>query len=219
MTAVSSPVRVVVVDDHPVFRMGMVALLSTLDGISCVGEADGAATGAAVIAEHRPDVVLMDLRLGDGSGVVATRAAVQADPQLGVLVVTMLDDDDSVFAALRAGARGYVLKTASPTEIERAVHAVADGEVLLGRGVAARAVRLLSPAAHRAPAAFPQLTERELEILDLVAAGLDNTAVARRLALSTKTVRNHLSRVLTKIRAPDRGQAIIRAREAGLGGP
>ncbi|MFF5232885.1 response regulator [Dactylosporangium sp. NPDC000521] len=219
MTAADRPVRVVVVDDHPVFRMGMVALLSTLDGISCVGEADGVATALAVIAERSPDVVLMDLHLGDGSGVAATRAAVQAHPWLGVLVVTMLDDDDSVFAALRAGARGYLLKTASPDEVERAVHAVAGGDVLLGRGVAARAVELLRPAAQRTPVAFPQLTEREREVLDLVAAGLDNTAVARRLALSTKTVRNHLSRVLTKIRADDRGQAIVRAREAGLGGP
>ena len=208
---------VLVVDDHQVFRMGMVALLSSLEGIRVVGEAadvDSAVSGAATL---RPDVVVMDLHLGDESGVEATRRIVADHPGIGVLAVTMMDDDDSVFAAMRAGARGYLLKGAGPDDIERAVRAVARGEVLLAPEVATRAIGFMTalPAAH--DVAFPQLTIREREILDLVARGLDNTSISRRLVLSPKTVRNHLSNVFTKIQVVDRAQAIVRAREAGLG--
>jgi DNA-binding NarL/FixJ family response regulator len=210
--------RVVVVDDHPVFRMGMAALLVSLEGIEVVAEAADAAAAVTAAVEHRPDVVIMDLHLGDSSGVDATREIVQRRPDIGVLVVTMLDDDDSVFASMRAGARGYLLKGAAPAEVERAVRAVANGEVLLGPSVAARAVSYLAGARATGPRPFPDLTEREREVLDLVAHGFDNGTIARRLALSPKTVRNHLSNVLTKLQVADRAQAIVRAREAGLGG-
>jgi DNA-binding NarL/FixJ family response regulator len=211
--------RIVVVDDHPVFRMGMVALLASLAGFEVVGEAESAGEAVSVVdgLGGRVDVVIMDLHLGESSGVDATRELTRRHPAVGVLVVTMLDDDDSVFASMRAGARGYLLKGADPGEIERAVRSVANGEVLLGPKVAARAVAYLSGARGAAPSPFPELTEREAEVLDLVARGLDNAAIARRLSLSPKTVRNHLSNILTKLQVVDRSQAIVRAREAGLG--
>ena len=212
-----SATRIVVVDDHPVFRMGMVALLSSIDGFEIAGEAESADEAVAVCAAAQPDVVLMDLQLGEQSGVEATRRIVEHHPQLGVLVVTMMDDDDSVFAAMRAGARGYLLKGAAPADIQRAVEAVRRGEVLLGPEVANRALGYLTGARRDGPTPFPDLTEREREVLDLVAAGLDNASIARRLAVSPKTVRNHLSNVFTKLQVADRAQAIVRAREAGLG--
>jgi DNA-binding NarL/FixJ family response regulator len=210
--------RVMVVDDHPVFRMGMAALLSSLDAIAVVAEAASAPEAVAAADEHPLDVVVMDLHLGETSGVDATREIVQLHPGVGVLVVTMMDDDDSVFAAMRAGARGYLLKGAAPGEVERAVRAVANGEVLLGPDVAARAMAYLAGARTAGPVPFPDLTDREREVLDLVARGLDNASIARRLALSPKTVRNHLSNILTKLAVADRAQAIVRARDAGLGG-
>lgn len=210
--------RLVVVDDHPVFRMGLSALLASLDGLTVVAEADSIATAVAAVAAHAPDVVIMDLHLGDESGVEATREVVARQPGVGVLVVTMVEEEDTVFAAMRAGARGYLLKGAGPVEIERAVRAVAAGEVLLAPAVAARTLPLLMGGARRAaPSAFPNLTEREHEVLELVAQGLDNVRIARRLGLSDKTVRNHLSNVLTKLGVADRGAAIAKARDAGLG--
>ena len=213
----SDALRILVVDDHPVFRMGMVALLGSL-GFEVVAEAASADEAVAAADAHALDVVLMDLHLDGSSGVDATRAISRRHPELGVLVVTMLDDDDSVFASMRAGARGYLLKGADPTEVERAVRAVANGEILLGPTVAARAVAYLAGTRIGGPAPFPELTDREREVLDQVARGLDNLAVARRLNLSPKTVRNHLSNILTKLQVMDRAQAIVRAREGGLGG-
>ncbi|MER7332197.1 MULTISPECIES: response regulator transcription factor [unclassified Micromonospora] len=210
-------IRVAVVDDHPVFRLGMTALLASTAGLRVVGEAADADEALRVAGALRPDVMVMDLHLGGRSGVEATREIVGRHPGIGVLVVTMLDDDDSVFAALRAGARGYLLKGAAPGEVERAVRAVANGEVLLGPAVAARAVGFLAGARAAGPVPFPELTDREREVLDLVAQGLSNVVIARRLTLSPKTVRNHLSNVLTKLQVADRGQAIQRARQAGLG--
>jgi DNA-binding NarL/FixJ family response regulator len=215
MTAAT--LRLLVVDDHPVFRMGMTALLGSLAGIEVVGEAESADDAVAAAAAHRPDVIIMDLHLGDSSGVDATRRIVADRPEVGVLVVTMLDDDDSVFASMRAGARGYLLKGAAPEEIERAIRAVANGEVLFGPGIAARALTFLAGGRASGPAPFPDLTDREREVLDLVARGLDNQRIATRLAVSDKTVRNHLSNILTKLQVADRSQAIVRAREAGLG--
>jgi DNA-binding NarL/FixJ family response regulator len=214
---VSGALQVLVVDDHPVFRMGMVALLGSL-GFEVVAEAASADEAVAAADAHPVDVVLMDLHLGGSSGVDATREITRRHPGLGVLVVTMLDDDDSVFASMRAGARGYLLKGADPTEVERAVRAVANGEILLGPTVAARAVAFLAGTRVGGATPFPELTEREREVLDQVARGLDNLAVARRLNLSPKTVRNHLSNILTKLQVTDRAQAIVRAREGGLGG-
>ena len=214
-----SDVRVLVVDDHPVFRMGMAALLDSIDGIATIAQAESAAEAVTAAGEHRPDVVIMDLHLGESSGVDATREIVQLHPEIGVLVVTMFDDDDSVFASMRAGARGYLLKGADPDEVERAVRAVANGEILLGPAVAAKALAFVSGATVGGGAVpFPDLTDREREVLDQVARGLDNLSIARRLSLSPKTVRNHLSNVLTKLQVADRAAAIVRAREAGLGG-
>ncbi|MFE1957969.1 response regulator [Streptomyces sp. NPDC059479] len=214
--------RIVVVDDHPVFRMGMAALLGSLPGVSVVGEAETRDEAVAAVTAHRPDVVIMDLHLGDGapSGVGATREILRLRPATAVLVVTMLDDDDSVFASMRAGARGYLLKGATPAEIERGVRAVAHGEVLLGPAVASRAMAYLTGlrAPGALPVVLPELTAREREVLDLVARGLDNLAISRRLVLSPKTVRNHLSNILTKLQAASRAEAIVRARQAGLGG-
>ncbi|WP_454042099.1 response regulator [Cellulosimicrobium sp. Marseille-Q8652] len=215
-------VDVVVVDDHPVFRLGLVALLDSLDGVRVVGHAAGAAEARAVLGLSAPpgtsaDVVLMDVDLGDGSGVEVTRELVRARPGVRVLVVTMHEDADVVVAAVRAGARGYLVKTASPTEIERAVRAVADGAMILGPAVADRAMAYVVGGRSAVRVPFPQLTDREREVLDLVAAGLDNTAISRRLVLSPKTVRNHVTNVLTKLGARDRAAAIVAAREEGLG--
>jgi DNA-binding NarL/FixJ family response regulator len=211
-------VRVVIVDDHPMFRMGVRSLLSSLDGLTVAGEAADLRTALDVVASARPDVVLMDLHLeAGGSGVEATAELVRRDPDVRVLVVTMLDDDDSIFAAMRAGARGYLLKSAGPDELERAVRAVANGDALFSGPIARRALGFLT-GARQSGSPFPELTQRELDVLDLVARGLDNLAVARRLSLSDKTVRNYLSTILMKLRVADRVQAIVRAREAGLGG-
>lgn len=212
-----TPIRVLVVDDHPVFRIGMSALLRTLPDIEVVGEAADGREAIAAAAELSPHVVLMDLDLGDDSGVETTREIVRRDPTVGVLVVTMLGDDDSLFASVRAGARGFLLKGASPEEVERAVRSVANGDFLLGPQLAQRAAVYLSGARTRGVVPFPELTDREREVVDLVARGYDNPTIARRLVLSTKTVRNYVYGVLTKLDVPDRAQLIVRAREAGLG--
>lgn len=210
--------RIVVVDDHPVFRIGMSALLRTLGGVEVVGEAADQEEALRVVAETAPQVVLMDLDLGADSGVETTRELCRRDPTLGVLVVTMFGDDDSLFGALRAGARGFLLKGASPDEVERAVRSVANGDFLLGPQLAQRAALYLSGARTRGVVPLPELTDREREVVDMVARGYDNATIARRLVLSTKTVRNYVYGVLAKLDVPDRGQLIVRAREAGLGG-
>ena len=175
------------------------------------------AAQALAIAPGSVDVVLMDLHLGEDSGIETTRELVRRDPGVRVLVVTMREDDESVVACMRVGARGYLLKGASPEEVERAVRAVANGEVILGPAVAARAVAALTSGRTSARVPFPELTDREREVLDLVARGYDNLTIARRMVLSPKTVRNHVSNVLTKLGVPDRSAAIVRAREGGLG--
>jgi DNA-binding NarL/FixJ family response regulator len=214
------PVSVLVVDDHPVFRMGMSALLASLPGLRVAAEAATAEAAVEAAEAGAPDVVVMDLHLGAGpDGIDAIRRLLDRRPRTAVLVLTMLDDDGSVFAAMRAGARGYLVKGAAPGEIERAVRAVANGEVILGPAVATRAIAHLT-GRHRpgtGPVPLPELTDREREILDLVARGLDNAAISRRLMLSPKTVRNHLSNILGKLRAGTRAEAIVRARRAGLG--
>lgn len=211
-------VRIFVVDDHPVFAYGMAGFLDSISGFHVVGHAGTEDEAVEGVLAAQPDVVLMDLDLGAGSGIEATRRIVRAAPGIGVLIVTMLGDDDSVFAALRAGARGYLLKSAMPDEIERGLRAVASGDVLLTAEIGRRAIDLLSGARTTGPVVFPELTHREREVLDLVARGHDNQAIARRLVLSSKTVRNYLSGILTKLAVPDRGALIVRAREAGMGG-
>ena len=211
-------ISVAVVDDHPLFRRGIVSLLDTLDGVTVAGDAATIDETLTLVDERAPDVVLMDLDLGAESGIDATRLVVQRRPETAVLVLTMLGDDRSLFAAMRAGAKGYLLKVASPLEVERAIHAVADGQVLFGSDVAARAVAYFSGAmTDAAPPRFPELTDREAEVLDLVARGLDNGSIARTLVLTSKTVRNYVYSIITKLGVPDRSALIVLAREAGLG--
>jgi DNA-binding NarL/FixJ family response regulator len=207
--------RVVIADDHPVFRQGLRALLAASD-ITVAGEAaDGAAAVDACVAE-RPDVALLDLHMPELNGVEATRRLAQECPGTGVLVLTMFDDEETVLAAIRAGARGYLLKGAGQEEISRAVRAVAAGEVIYGAGVGERVMAALTGATPGATP-FPELSPREREILELMARGEPNPVIARRLHLSEKTVRNHVSNIFLKLRVADRVQAVVRAREAGLG--
>lgn len=210
-------IRVVVVDDHPVFRLGMTALLGSLEGVEVVGDAEDAATAFELVERTAPDVILMDLHLGDDSGIEATREITRRHPEVAVLVITMQEDDESVVASIRAGARGYLLKGASPDEVERALRAVANGEMILGPKVAARAMAAVTSGRTAARVPFPELTDREREVLDLVARGFDNTTISRRLVLSPKTVRNHVANVLAKMGVADRSAAIVVARERGLG--
>jgi DNA-binding NarL/FixJ family response regulator len=211
-------VSVVLVDDHPVFRIGMAALLDSLPDIHVTGQAASVADARALFSDGiGADVVLMDLDLGDGSGIDLTRELLRERPDARVLVVSMHEDDDAVVAAVRAGARGYLVKSAPPDAVERAVRAVAAGEMILSPAVAQRAMSYVLGGRTAARLPFPQLTDREREVLDLVAAGLDNESIARRLRLSPKTVRNHLANVLARLALPDRSAAIVRAREEGLG--
>ncbi|GAA2250235.1 response regulator transcription factor [Herbiconiux moechotypicola] len=216
--AVAPGIRVAVVDDHPLFRRGIVSLLETLPQVVVVGDAASLEEALALAEATHPDVVLMDLDLGEDSGIDATRRILNLDPRIAVLVLTMLGDDRSLFAAMRAGARGYLLKVASPQEVERAIRAVAAGEVLFGADVAARAVAYLSGAGPESPArAFPELTERENDVLELVARGLDNGSIGRTLFLTSKTVRNYVYGIVSKLGAADRSALIVMAREAGFG--
>lgn len=213
--------RVVLVDDHPMLRRGLRSLLEEVGGATVVGEAGDGETAIALSLELEPDVVVMDLAMPGVSGIEATRRLADARPDLGVLVLTMSDDDASVFAALRAGARGYVLKGQAGTEFLDAVRAVARGEAVYGPGVAGRIRGFLlggpSGAASAGASPFPELTPREREILDLLADGCPNAEIARRLFLSPKTVKNHLTNVFAKLQVADRAQAVVRARQAGLG--
>ena len=210
--------HVLVVDDHPVFRDGLRALLSTDPELLVVGEAGTGAEAVSLAADLQPDVVVMDLHMPDLDGVAATRQIVHDSPRIAVLVLTMFDDDDSVFAAMRAGARGYLLKGTNQAEVVRAVHAVGAGGAMFGPAVAQRVIEFFArPRPAGTPLVFPQLTDREHELLDLLAQGLSNAAIAGRLRISDKTVRNHVSNIFTKLAVADRAQAIVRARAGGLG--
>lgn len=210
--------RILVAEDHPLFRKGMVSLLSSEPGFEVVGEATTGEEAAVRAAELLPDVVLMDLQMPGGNGIEATRNILEQSPNVRVLVVTLLEDDDSVFMALRAGARGYVLKDADEEEVVRAIRAVGRGEAIFSPAVATRVLSYFASTNLSAPSrAFPTLTEREREILNLIAQGHPNPSIARALHLSTKTVGNYVSNIFTKLQVADRSQAIIRAREAGLG--
>jgi DNA-binding NarL/FixJ family response regulator len=210
-------VRVLVADDHPMFRAGMVMLLETDPRTELVGEAG---TGTAAVDRAlalRPDVVVMDLHLPDLDGVTATRRILEQAPEIGVLILTMSDEDDAVAAALQSGARGYLLKEAGPAEILAAILSVGEGTSVFGPGIARRLVTLLARPASPDPA-FPELTAREREVLELISRGLANTAIARQLVISPKTVRNHISSIFAKLQVEARGEAIALARDAGLGG-
>ena len=209
-----SAIRIVVVDDHPVVRDGLRALFDTVPDVDLVGEAADAGTALREVTLHRPDVVLLDVHLPGGTGLDALAGLRRASPATRVLLLTMDDDADTVLAAVRLGADGYLVKGASQAEILRAVRAVHDGQMILGPGVN-RHLRGLAAPPSAAP--FPQLAAREREILDLVAAGLSNAAIADRLHLSPKTVANYLTAVFAKLSVADRTRAIVVARDAGLG--
>jgi DNA-binding NarL/FixJ family response regulator len=212
-------IRVLIADDHPHFREGLHALLLSAPDLEVVGEAADGREAVSLAERLQPDVILMDLKMPGTNGIEATRRIVAHSPQVGILVLTMYDDDESVFSAMRAGARGYLLKDADQADLLRAVHAVRRGEAIFSPSVARRlmgyfaALQTAGKGAH----AFPELTGRELEVLRLIAEGHSNAAIAARLSLSLKTVQNHISNIFSKLQVADRAQAIVRAREAGLG--
>ncbi|MFL6238911.1 MAG: response regulator [Actinomycetes bacterium] len=210
--------RVVIADDHPAFRAGLKLMLEPADGIDLVGEASTGAEAVSLAEELAPDVVVMDLRMPDLDGIEATRRLIAVAPNVGVVVLTMFEDDDSVFAAMRAGARGYLLKGADQDDILRAIRATAAGEAIFGPAIAQRVIQHFATGGAQAPDTFPTLTDREREILELIAAGRGNAAIAHDLMLTIKTVRNHVSNIFGKLQVADRAAAIVKAREAGYGG-
>jgi DNA-binding NarL/FixJ family response regulator len=210
-------VRVLIADDHPLFREGMRGRLDRMGDIAVVGEASDGDEAVRLSRELEPHVVLMDIKMPGLNGIEATREILRANPRVGVLMLTMFEDDDSVFAAMRAGARGYLLKDSGGEGVVHAIRAVTSGEAVFGPGVAERIIGFFS-VPRPAQRAFPELTEREEEILVLVARGKSNQEIASRLFVSVKTVRNHVSNILLKLQVADRAQAVIRARDAGIGG-
>jgi DNA-binding NarL/FixJ family response regulator len=214
---VAELIRVLIVDDHPVYRDGLRGLVERAPDLELVGEAETGADAVALAADRHPAIVLMDLRMPEMSGIEATRQIVAGNPDVGVLVITMSEDDDSLFAAMRAGARGYIPKDADADELLRAIRAAAVGEAIFGASIATRLMSFFA-GGSRTAAAFPELTDRELEILEQIAAGRSNAEIGQRLGIAPKTVRNHVANVLNKLEVADRSQAIVRAREAGLGG-
>ena len=214
------PIRVLLADDHPVYRDGLAALLASVEGLDVVGTAEDGEAAAVLATELQPDVVVMDVQMPVLDGIEATRRLTAANPHIGVVILTMGEEDATLFSAMQAGARGYLLKGANQAEIVRAVTAVARGEAIFGPAIARRIAEFFagSPAAgSAAEQAFPQLTAREREILELVAAGRSNQQIAGTLFLSPKTVRNNVSNIFAKLHVADRAEAIVRAREAGLG--
>ncbi len=212
------PIRVLIADDHPLFRDGMHGLLDSEADTEVVGEAKTGEEAVELAEALQPDVILMDIKMPGINGIEATREVVSRSPHIGVLVVTMFEDDDSVFAAMRAGARGYLLKDARGDEVLGAIRAVAGGQAIFGPGIAQRLMGFFAaPGPNVPPRAFPELTAREEEILALVDSGHGNPEIAERLFLSLKTVQNHVSNIFAKLQVADRAQAVIRAREAGLG--
>jgi DNA-binding NarL/FixJ family response regulator len=209
-------IRLALVEDNEAFREGFAMLLRSLDGIELVAQAVSGEDALLTVARTQPDVLVMDLNLPGIDGIETTKRLVNSSPHIRVLVLSMLEDDASVLAAMRAGACGYLVKGASQAEIVRAIEAVAAGQAIFGPRVARRILDQAAKPAADPP--FPNLTERERAILDHLARGEDNTAIARSLGIAPKTVRNHLSTIFAKLQVPDRSRAIIRAREAGLGG-
>lgn len=211
------PLRVLIVDDHPVFRRGLRALLATMPEVTVVGEAASGPIALRLAAEHQPALVLMDLQMPDGDGLTAIRQLATAQPSVHILVVTMFADDDSVFAALRAGARGYVLKDTDNTEMIRAILAVGHGEAIFSPTIATRILHFFARQPAVAATLFPDLSESERNVLQLMARGMSNEVIAVQLALSPRTVCNYVSNIFSKLHVADRAEAIVKARDAGLG--
>jgi DNA-binding NarL/FixJ family response regulator len=217
-----APIRVLIVDDHALFRDGLCAILTTASDVEVVGEAANGREALQKVAALSPDVVLMDIQMPDMSGLEATRRTLETDPEIGIIMITMLEDDDSLFAAMRAGARGYVLKGADKAEMLRSIRAVAQGEAIFGPAIANRLTGFFQQVnvalqGHDRARAFPDLTDREREILELIALGRNNHEIAARLHITIKTVSNHISSIYNKLQVADRAQAIILARDAGMG--
>jgi DNA-binding NarL/FixJ family response regulator len=211
--------QILIAEDHPLFRKGVISLLSSVPDFEVVGEATTGEEAVVRAAQLQPDVILMDLQMPEVNGIEATRRILQESPNIRILVVTLFEDDDSVFMALRAGARGYVLKDSDEEVMMLSIRAVGRGEAIFSPAIATRVLAFFaaSPPGGVPPQAFPTLTDREREILHLIAKGHPNPSIAGQLSLSTKTVGNYVSNIFTKLQVADRAQAIIRAREAGLG--
>jgi DNA-binding NarL/FixJ family response regulator len=211
-------IRILIADDHTLFREGLRSLFASLPDLEVVGEAATGEHAVEQAAALQPDVILMDIQMHGVNGIEATRRILHTSPHIGIIVVTMFEDDDSVFAAMRAGARGYILKGADQAEMLRAIRAVASGDALFSAAIAKRMINYFTAPKPALPAEiFPQLSDREREVLDLIAQGENNAEIAEHLTLSPKTVRNHVSNIFSKLQVADRAQAIVRAREAGLG--
>ena len=211
-------IRILIADDHPLFRDGLRVMLESVDDVEVLGEATTGEEAVALAAGLRPAVVLMDIKMPGINGIEATRRIVDADPDVQVLMLTMLEDNDSIFAALRAGARGYLLKGARQDEAMRAIRAVANGEAIFGPSIAQRLTQHFAARRQPPPSpSFPELTDREWEILNLIAQGRSNAEIASALVVSLKTVRNHVSNIFNKLRVSDRVQAMAMARREGLG--
>ncbi len=211
-------ISVLIADDHTLFRDGLRALLASAPEIELVGEAATGQEAIELAAALQPDLIIMDLQMPIVNGIDATRQIVHTSPHIAVLVVTMYDDDQNVFAAMRAGARGYLLKGATREETLRAIQAVGSGEAIFSPAIAVRLMDYFTNIRPSTPArVFPELTEREREILSLIAQGYKNAEIAEQLVLSPKTVRNHITNVFSKLQVADRAEAVLRARQAGLG--
>jgi len=213
------PIRLVVADDHTLFREGVASLLERVPDVELVGQAASGEEAIELVRAHQPDIVLMDLQMPGLGGIEATRAIAAANAAVGVIMLTMFEDDESVFAAIRAGARGYVLKDADRGSLLRAIRAVASGEVILGQAVAQQVLQHFGTAPATAPPrpTLDELTPRELDVLQLIGQGVRNREIAQRLVISEKTLGNHISSIFSKLQVTDRTQAALRAREAGLG--
>ena len=207
---------ILIADDHPIFRKGMRALLASMPDVELAGEATSGAEAVRLAEQLQPDVILMDLQMPEGGGLAAIRQIVQTSPHIRILVVTMFQDDDSVFAAMRAGARGYVLKDMNVEDITRAILAVGSGEAIFSPAIAERMMSFFSARPALPVEIFPDLTESERNVLTLMAQGASNDEIARQLSFSIKTVRNYVSNIFSKLQVADRAQAIVKAREAGL---
>lgn len=210
--------RVLIADDHPIFRHGVQTLLASAPGLTVAGEAHTGQEAIDLADSLQPDIILMDVQMPQVDGIEATRRILAANPQVRILMVTMFEDDASVFTAMKAGARGYVLKDADKPDMLRAISAVGNGEAIFSPAVASRVLDYFTaPRLAQGAVAFPELTQREREILNLIAQGHGNQDIARRLVLTHSTVRNYVSSIFSKLQVADRAHAIVRARQAGLG--